>query len=143
MNKTPRIKKSVIDDVLKSGSYHIFYKNKHLKELSTPMPKKIKSLIEKHVNPPKTEKKVFLIRLEYDSRKKNNNLIMTISQKIIAPNLNFSIDSNGYILSVSYSNEELNKYGFKIEHIIKILNGMKNKQISLKKNITSISDILG
>lgn len=136
------MKKSEIDSVLKLGTYHIFYKNKHLKQLSSPIPKKMHELINKHVNPPKTDKKVFLIRSEFDSRDPNNKISITISQKIITPNLSLKPNPHGDIICVSYSNDELKKYGFKLEQLKKIMDKLKHKKINLEKNIVNISEIL-
>lgn len=136
------MKKSEINSIIKLGTYHIFYKNKYFPQLSTPIPKKTQELIKIHVNPPSTNKKVFLVRIEYDSKQPDKKITITISQKIITPKLGFITEPNGDTICVIYSNDELNKHGFKLSHIKKIIDKLKNKKINLEKNIINISEIL-
>lgn len=131
-----------IDSVLQTQTYHIFYKNKLLKQLSTPIPKKIDELIKENVNPPKTNKKVFLIRIKYNPTNSKNKLIISCSQQTITPKLEFTADKGDYFITVKYSEEELEKYGFKLSHIKKIIKALETRKVSLEKNFINISEIL-
>lgn len=142
------MKQKDISNVLETKTYHVFYKNKHLKQLSTPIVSKIEKLIKEFVNPPKTDKKVFIIRIKYDPDSENRRVIISCTQQTITPNL-YLISKSGNSLtdydisvSVSYSLDELKKYGFELSHIKKIMSEIKKKTINLEKNIISISEIL-
>ena len=142
------MKQKDISNVLETKTYHVFYKNKHLKQLSTPIVSKIEKLIKEFVNPPKTDKKVFIIRIKYDPDSENRRVIISCTQQTITPNLYLvsktntnSLDGDVH-MSVSYSVDELKKYGFELSHVKKIMLGLKKKTIDLEKNIISISEIL-
>ena len=113
-----------------------------LKQLSTPIPKKIDELIKENVNPPKTNKKVFLIRIKYNPTNSKNKLIISCSQQTITPKLEFTADKGDYFITVKYSEEELEKYGFKLSHIKKIIKALETRKVSLEKNFINISEIL-
>jgi hypothetical protein len=134
-----------IDSILQTQTYHIFYKNKLLKQLSSPIPKKIDQLIKENVNPPKTNKKVFLIRIKSNLSNLSNSkskLIISCSQQTITSKLEFTAEKGDYFITVKYSQEEFEKYGFKLSHIKKIIKALETRKISLEKNCISISEIL-
>ena len=131
-----------IDSVLQTQTQHIFYKNKHLKQLTTPIPKKLDELIKEHVNPPKTNKKVFLIRIKYNPNNPKSNLIISCSQQTITTKLILTAEKGDYFITVKYSGEELEKYGFKIAHIKKIIKALESHLVSLGTSSISISEIL-
>lgn len=133
-----------IDSVLQTQTYHIFYKNNHLKQLSGPTPEKVKLLIKEHVNPPKNNKKVYIIRVKINNSNthSNNKLIINCLQQTITPTLALKIEKGDYMITISYSNEEFKKYGFKLSHVKKIINALKNHTVSLEKNIINITEIL-
>jgi hypothetical protein len=131
-----------IDSILQTQTYHIFYKNKLLKQLSAQTPLKLKATIKEHVNPPKTNKKVFAIRIKLNSNNPKSKLIITCLQQTITPNLNFITDKGDHMIVVEYSDEELSKYGFKLSHIKKIIKALEKRTVSLEKNFISISEIL-
>jgi hypothetical protein len=132
-----------IDSVLPTQTYHIFYKNKLLKQLSTPIPKKLDELVKANVNPPKTNKKVFVIRIKSNPNNPKSNLIISCSQQTITTKLAFVTEKGDYFITVKYSEEELEKYGFKLTHIKKIIKALKSHSISLEKSSISIGEILG
>ena len=96
-----------IDSILQTQTYHIFYKNKHLKQLSTPIPKKLDQLVKENVNPPKTNKKVFLIRIKSNPTNPKSKLIISCSQQTITSKLAIVAEKGDYFITVKYSEEEL------------------------------------
>ena len=131
-----------IDSVLQTQTYHIFYKNKLLKQLSAQTPLKLKATIKEYINPPKKNKKVFAVRIKLNSNNTKSKLIITCLQQTITPNLNLITDKGDHMVVVEYSDDELNKYGFKLAHIKKIIKALEKRTISLEKNVISISEIL-
>lgn len=131
-----------IDSILQTQTYHIFYKNKHLKQLSASTPLKVKTLIKENVNPPKTNKKVFTIRIKSNPTDSKSRLMITCIQQTITPNLSLTIEKSDHMITVKYSEEELEKYGFKLAHIKKIIDALKNHKVSLEKNFINITEIL-
>lgn len=131
-----------IDSVLQTQTYHIFYKNKKLKQLTAPTPLKVKTLIKEFVNPPKNNKKIFAIRIKYNSDEPKSKLIITCLQQTITPDLAMITGKNDYMITVKYTDEELKKFGFKLSHIKKIIKALDNHTVSFEKNFISISDIL-
>ena len=131
-----------IDSVLQTQTYHIFYKNKLLKQLSTPIPKKLDQLVKENVNPPKSNKKVFLIRIKSNLTNPKSKLVISCSQQTITPKLSIVAEKGDYFITVKYSQEELEKYGFKLSHIKKIIKALETRKVSLEKSFISISEIL-
>jgi hypothetical protein len=132
-----------IDSILQTQTYHIFYKNKHLKQLSTPIPKKLDQLVKENVNPPKTNKKVFLIRIKSNPTNPKSKLIISCSQQTITSKLAIVAEKGDYFITVKYSEEELEKYGFKLSHIKKIIKALESHKVSLEKSFITITEILG
>lgn len=131
-----------IDSILQTQIYHIFYKNKHLKQLSAPTPIKTKAMIKEHVNPPKTNKKVFIIRIKYNPTDQKSKLIISCLQQTITPGLTLLAEKTDHMIIVKYSDEELEKYGFKLSHVKKIIKALEKHTVSLEKDFISISQIL-
>jgi hypothetical protein len=131
-----------IDSVLQTQTYHIFYKNKLLKQLSTPIPKKIDELIKTNVNPPKTNKKVFVIRIKLNPTDLKSKLVISCSQQTITTKLSLVAEKGDYFITVKYSQEELEKYGFKLAHVKKIIKALESRKISLEKSSIGIGEIL-
>lgn len=145
------ITNSDIDSILKTQTYHVFHNGKLIKQLSTPFPKKLNELVKEYINPPETDKKVFVIRIKFNPNEKKSKLVITCLQQTIKKNLNIATDKRDYKITVRYSDEELNKYGFKLIHIKKIIKTLKNitnpnsnfdtNAFSLDKNIVNIEKI--
>ena len=131
-----------IDSVLKTQTYHIFYKNKLLEKLSTPIPSEVDKLIKQHVTPPKTNKKVFLIRIKFNKDDIKNKLIISCVQQTITTKLRFGPEKGDYFITVKYSSTELEKYGFNLSHIKKIIKSLQSHSVNLEKPFISITEIL-
>jgi len=131
-----------IDSVLLPQTYHIFYKNKLLKQLSTPIPKKLDELIKSNVNPPKTNKKVYVIRIKSNPTNPSSRLVISCSQQTITTKLALVTEKGDYFITVKYSQEELDKYGFKLAHVKKIIKALETRTVGLDKSFISITNIL-
>ena len=132
-----------IDSILPIQTYHIFYKNKQLKQLTASTPVKLKLAIKEHVNPPKKNKKVFIIRIKINSDNSNRKIIISCDQYTITTELGLIVEKGDYGISVIYSDNDLEKYGFKLTHIKKIIKVLETKTVNLSKNFINISEILG
>lgn len=131
-----------IDSVLKTGTYHVFYKYKPIKQLTTPIPKKLNEHVKKYISPPKTNKKVFVVRIKLIPDEPENILIINCLQQTIKTNLSMITEKRDYKITVEYSKEELDKYGFKLSYIKKIIKALENNTFGLDKKIISITQIL-
>jgi len=131
-----------INSVLETQTYHVFYKNKHLKQLTANTPAKLKLAIKANVNPPKKNKKVFIIRIKLNLDNPNRNIIVSCDQYTITTNLGLVVEKGDYSISITYSLLELEKFGFKLSHIKKIIKALETKSIDLSKNFIYISEIL-
>lgn len=130
-----------IDSILLTDFYHIFYKNKELKPLGQKTLSKVEKAIKKNVIPPKTNKKVYIIRLKLNS-KSNPKLILTCSQFSINTKLKLSKGFDDDSVVITYSEDELNKYKFNLSQINKIIEKLKKDELDISKQFISISEIL-
>jgi hypothetical protein len=131
-----------IDTILDTNYYHIFYKNRELKPLSQKTLKSIEKAIKENVNPPKTNKKVYLVSIKYKPDSDKRRLIIHCSQNTITPKLVFATDKYDDSYTIVYSVEEYKKYKFSLEHIKKIINKIKKDELDIVKQFINISEIL-
>jgi hypothetical protein len=131
-----------IDTVLSTEYYHVFYRGKELKQLMQKTIPKVQKAIKEHVNPPKTNKKVYLVSIKYKPDSEKKKLIINCSQNTITPKLNFSMDNNDDSFSIIYSEKEYKKYKFELEHIKKIINKIKKDELDVSVQFINISEIL-
>lgn len=131
-----------IDSILNTKFYHIFYKGKELKQLSQKNLVDIKKSIKENVNPPKTEKKVYVINLKYNPDSEKRKFIIVCGQYTITPKLALAKGKDDDCFSISYSSDELKKFGFELSHIKKIINKIKKDELDIEPQFISINDIL-
>lgn len=131
-----------IDSILDTNYYHIFYKNKELKPLSQTIIPKVEKAIKEYVNPPKTNKKIYLVRLKYNQDSEQKKLIINCSQRTITPKLILAKDKYDDSFSIIYSTEEYNKYKFSLDHIKKIISKIKKDLLDVSVQTINISEIL-
>lgn len=131
-----------INKKINTKQYHIFYKNKQLKELSAPTISKLEENIKNHINSPKTNKKVYVIRIKVNLDSDTKALTIVCTQNTINSDLNLYTDSDDNAVTVIYSKKELDKYGFEISHIKKIISALKKDKIDYEKQFINITDIL-
>lgn len=131
-----------IDSILNTKYYHIFYKNKELKLLAQKTIPSVEKAIKENVNPPKSNKKVYMIRLKYNPDSDKRKLIINCSQNTITPKLVFATDKYDDSFNIIYSNEEYKKYKFNLEHIKKIIDKIKKDELDIGVQFINISEIL-
>jgi hypothetical protein len=101
--------------------------------------KKIDEDIKDNYDKPKKDIKGYIFKFKLDN-KDDSPLIIECLEVVITPKLN--IEKKDNIFTFSFSKDELLKYGWKKEYINKIIDAIKNKTVSLKKNRVNMSDIL-
>lgn len=131
-----------IDSILNTKYYHIFYKNKELKPLAQETIKDVEKAIKENINPPKTDKKIFIIRLNYKPNSDKKKIIINCSQRTISPKLKLVKHDDDDSFSITYSAEEYKKYKFSLDHIKKIINKIKKDELDFSVQFINISKIL-
>jgi hypothetical protein len=131
-----------IDSILDTKYYHIFYKGKELKQLAQKTLNDIKKSIKKNVNPPKTEKKVYIVNLKYNPDSEKRKIIVVCGQYTITPKLALAKGKDDDCFSIAYSSDELKKFDFELSHIKKIINKIKKDELDVELQFINISDIL-
>jgi hypothetical protein len=131
-----------IDSILSLKYYHIFYSNKELKPLAQKTISDVGKAIKENVNPPKTDKKVYMVRLKYNPDSEKRKLIINCSQNTITPKLVFAMDKYDDSFNIIYSEEEYKKYKFSLAHIKKIISKIKKNELDLDVQFINISSIL-
>jgi hypothetical protein len=103
--------------------------------------KNLKDYIKQSYNPPKKNLKAYLIRLKVN-KTSTTPLILNCTEMTITPKLTIkSEDDDGY-QTVKYSKIELNKYGFKLVHIKKLIKAIKNETVDFDNSIISVTELL-
>ena len=131
-----------IDSILDTKYYHIFYKNKELKPLAQKTIPSIEKAIKLNVNPPKTNKKVYMVRIKYNPNSDKRRLSINCSQRNITPKLILSKDEYDDSFSIVYSAKEYKKYKFSLDHIKKIIKKIKKDELDVSVQFINISEIL-
>lgn len=131
-----------INSVLSTEYYHVFYKGKELKPLMQKTISKLEKAIKENVNPPKTNKKVYLVSLKYKPDSEKKCIVLHCGQNTITPKLNFSMDKYDDTFTILYSKKEYKKYGFELSHIRKIINKIKKDELDVEEQFIGISEIL-
>jgi hypothetical protein len=132
-----------INKILDSTKHHVFYKGKELKQLSQKTINDIKKSIKEHVNPPKTDKKVYLVSLKYNPESEKRKIIIACGQYTITSKLALAKGNDDDSFSIIYSSDELKKYKFDLTHIKKIINKIKKEELDMSVQFINISEILG
>ncbi len=138
---TSKIKKN-IDSILSLDCYHVFYKGKELKQLVHNTPNEVKKKIKEYVNPPKTDKKVYFVKLKYIPDSEKKLLMITCCKYTITPKLLLAQKKNDDCFTIIYSGEEYKKYKFNLTHIKKIINKIKKEELDVEFQFINISEIL-
>ena len=131
-----------IDSILNTNYYHIFYKNKQLKPLAQKTIPNVKKAIKENVNPPKTDKKIYMVRIKYNPNSNKIKLMINCSQNTITSKLVLATDRYDDSFNIVYSTEEYKKYKFSLDHIKKIISKIKKDELDIVKQFISISEIL-
>ncbi len=133
---------SKINKILDPKYHHVFYKGKELKQLSQKTINDVKKSIKENVNPPKTDKKVYLVTLKYNPESEKRKIIVVCGQYTITPKLALAKGDNDDVFSITYSSDDLKKYKFDLTHIKKIINKIKKEELDVGVQFINISEIL-
>jgi len=140
-NMSLKIKKN-IDSFLLTEYFHIFYKEKELKQLTHKTLSGVEKAIKENVNSPKNDKKVYLIKLKYIPDSEKKILILSCCKYTITPKLLMVKKKDDDCFTIIYSQNEYKKYNFDISHIKKIINKIKKDELDVSVQFINISDIL-
>lgn len=128
-----------INKLIDTSKIHVFYKNKELKQLAEKTIGKVGEAIKNNVNPPKSDKTVYLIKISVNPKAKRK-IIIICTQYTINKKLNLNPNITG--ATFEYSQEDIDKYGFKLSHINKIIKALGNDDIDYDKDFISIGEII-
>lgn len=132
-----------IDSILTTEKYHIFYKNKELKPLAHKTVSGVEKAIKENVKPPKTDKKVYLVKIRYSPDTEKKNILVSCCKNTITSKLLLTKKKDDDCFTIIYSKTEYAKYGFEISHIKKIINKIKKEELDVEFQFINISEILG
>ncbi len=133
---------SNINNILDTNYYHIFYKNKELKQLKQKTLPKLEKIIKNKVIAPKTNKKVYIISLKINLNSDKRKLIISCGQYTITPKLILAKSYDDDSFNIVYSSDELKKYKFKLSHIKKIIKKITNEELDIETQFINITNIL-
>lgn len=128
-----------IDKSIDLSKYHLFKNNKSLLE-ETNMTK-LKKSIKENVKPPQTNTKLWVSNFSINLNNKNPFTII-IGQYTLTPKLALVKKDEDKVQTITFSQEELKKYKFKVKYISDIIDSFKHDKISFAKLSIPITDIL-
>ncbi len=128
-----------IDKSIDFSKYHIFKTTKSI--LSDDNLAGLKKAVKEAIQPPKSNKKVYVVNFILDL-KKPEPLKILCTQYTITPKLALTMMDDDIGQTITWNMEELKKYGFKKQHIGKIIKAIKNDLISYQSSSVPISDVL-
>jgi hypothetical protein len=131
-----------IDRILDTSKHHVFYKGKELKQLMQKTINGVKEAILKHVNAPKTEKKVYLVSLKFNPDSDKRKIVMSCAQYTITQKLILAKGDDDDAFTIIYSTDEFKKFGFNLTHIKKIINQIKKDKLDVGVQFINIGEIL-
>jgi hypothetical protein len=131
-----------INSVLSTEYYHVFYKGKELKQLTHKTLSGVEKAIKENVNSPKTDKKVFLVKIRYLPNKEKKTVLLSCCKYTITPKLLLAKKKDDDCFTILYSKKEYKKYGFELSHIKKIINKIKKDELDVEEQFIGICEIL-
>ncbi len=108
--------------------------------LAAPSFRKLKEDIKRFENPSK-DLKVYSVDFSLDTKYKYP-LIINCTETTLTPKLNLVVKMEDMTLSITYTKDELIKYGFKKSHITNIIKAIKYNLLSYDKLSIPITDLL-
>lgn len=128
-----------IDNSIDLSQFHLFKKGKSL--LSDNNIIKLKKSIKENVKAPNKNIKVYVVNFSVDI-KKDKPFKFIIAQRTLTPKLSLVSDDDDFSQTITFTEEELKKYKFKIKYITDTINAIKKNKVSLAKLSVSISEVL-
>lgn len=128
-----------IDKSIDLAKYHLFKNNKSLLE-ETNMTK-LKNSIKENVKSPLNNTKLWIANFSVNLNNKNPFTII-IGQYTLTPKLALVKKDDDKVQTITFSEDELKKYKFKVKYIGDIIDSFKKNKISFAKFSVPISSIL-
>ena len=129
----------LIDQTYDMSNYHLFKNNKSILEASTIT--NLKKSIKENIEPPKSDTKVFVISFSIDTKYKFP-LIIVCGQYTLTNKLALVMKDDDIAQTITWTKDELKKFGFKKSHINKIIKAIKFDLVSYKESHDSITHVL-
>ena len=133
---------TLIDKSIDISVYHMFKNNKSV--LTAKTMTDLKKELKERVKPPSKNVSVFIMDFYLSKENENNRsaFIIICAQFTVTPKLGLVMTDDDHAQTISYTKEELNKYGFKKSHITKIMKAFKNDLIDYEDFHMPITDVL-
>ena len=131
-----------IDETYDMKKIHLFKNPNALYILGEKTLSNLKKSIKENIENPNEDIKVFLIKFKLNIDDKIP-LRISFSPYFITEKLNLVPDYDNSSLTVEYSKDEFEKYGFNKKHIKKIIKAINNNKVSYKELSDNISNIFG
>jgi hypothetical protein len=131
-----------INNIIDTSKYHVFYKNKELIQLAQKTISKVEKSIKECVNPPKTNKKIYIVHIKYNQNSEKKKIIISCGKYTLNTKLNLLTGENDDAFSIIYNQKEFDKFGFNLSHIKKIINKINKEELDITEQFINISNIL-
>jgi hypothetical protein len=128
-----------INKLINTKEYHLFINNKII--VSAKSLKSLKEKIKEDFENPTEDIKCFIVSISLDKNYKYPVMI-NCSQYTITTKLGLFIRSDDNSQTFTYSEKELDEYGFKISHIKKMMKAIEKDEISFEERTIPISMLL-
>ena len=126
-----------INKLIDIKEYHLFLNNKEI--LSAKSLPKLKNLLKDSFENPDKDIKGYIISFTLD--KKKFPLMINCSQYTITTKLGLFHRNDDNSKTFTYTEKELEKYGFKLSHLKKIIKVIKKDLISFEERTIPISTV--
>jgi hypothetical protein len=131
-----------IDNTYDMSKIHLLKMGNTKSYLSENTFPKLKKSIKENVQPPNKNIKVFTIDFAYKPESDTYPLRIICVPYTLTPKLALVTKDDDIGLTIRYTQNELKKYGFKKEHIKRIMKAMEEETASYHNFADSISHIL-
>ncbi len=128
-----------IDNIYDMSNYHLFKNSKQILEDSSI--NNLKKAIRENIKPPTKDTKVFVINFSIKP-KSEFPLKILCGQYTLTNKLALVMTEDDTAQTITYTKDELKKYGFKKTHVSKIIKAIKNDLVSYEDFHDSITHIL-
>ncbi len=130
-----------IDKTYDMSKYHLFKSGGLKSYLSDATISKLKKSIKENIKSPSKNRKVYVISF-FIKPESENPLRIVCGQYTLTTKLALVMEDDDVSLTIKYTKDELEKYGFKKEHIKKIIKSVKEKTASFVDFTDNITHIL-
>ena len=128
-----------VNETINTSNYYLFKNNKIL--LNESSGAKLKKSIKENISEPKANIKVYIFNFDVDVKSKTP-LKIIIGQYTLTPKLSMTSKDDDKVHTITFTEDELKKYKFKVGYIGDIVKAFKTKKLYSGKSSISISDVL-